>query len=205
MCGPLAVAGCGAGVGRGRRASAYFFGRLVSHLFGGAVFGALGARAAQLLSLEWWQRLALLTVALAALLKGMGLIRVGRLAARSREDVIPSATVKKRSRASSVGALLASMLPRRALPLGLATGALPCGLLAGAWALAASTGDPLSGALSMAAFSLSSAPGLIAGLLVSTPLSRLRWSPALQGALWCALSLWIGLRPFIGHSLHRCH
>lgn len=47
-------------------------------------------------------------------------------------------------------------------PLGLALGFLPCGILYGALAAAASTGDALSGAAAMAAFVLGTAPGLIA-------------------------------------------
>ncbi|MCK6449882.1 MAG: sulfite exporter TauE/SafE family protein [Alphaproteobacteria bacterium] len=46
--------------------------------------------------------------------------------------------------------------------LGVALGFLPCGLLYGAIAAAASTGSPLSGALGMAAFAVGTAPALIA-------------------------------------------
>jgi sulfite exporter TauE/SafE len=47
-------------------------------------------------------------------------------------------------------------------PLGVALGFLPCGVLYGALAAAASTGEAASGALAMAAFALGTAPGLIA-------------------------------------------
>ena len=47
-------------------------------------------------------------------------------------------------------------------PLGLALGFLPCGVLYGALAAAASTGNVWTGAAAMAAFALGTAPGLIA-------------------------------------------
>jgi sulfite exporter TauE/SafE len=199
MCGPLAVAGCGVTGSRARPALVYFCGRLVSYTFAGAVFGVLGARAAQILSLDQWQRWALVAVAAAALFKGI------RLLTAPAPRLIAIGSIKPKQRPSQLARLVTSLVPRRALPLGLATGALPCGLLAGGWALAAATGNPLSGALLMAAFSLATAPGLLGSLLVAAPLSRIRWSPRWQGALWCALSLWMGLRPFLGHAVHRCH
>jgi sulfite exporter TauE/SafE len=47
-------------------------------------------------------------------------------------------------------------------PLGLALGFLPCGVLYGALAAAASTGNAWMGSAAMAAFALGTAPGLIA-------------------------------------------
>lgn len=47
-------------------------------------------------------------------------------------------------------------------PLGVALGFLPCGILYGALAAAASTGDALSGAIAMGAFVLGTIPGLVA-------------------------------------------
>jgi sulfite exporter TauE/SafE len=199
MCGPLLAAGCAGGAGtRARSVAAYFNGRLASHVFAGAVFGALGAHAAEWLSRSLWQRALLFTIAALALIKGARLLFIGRR--------VSLMTIGHGPRSPGFGGWIAAQLPRRALPLGLATGALPCGLLAGAWALAASTGNPLHGALVMALFSVATAPGLAAGLVLSLPALRRRWSPAWQGALWCALGLFLGLRPLIEYSgIHRCH
>ncbi len=200
MCGPLLVAGCSTESGlRARRAPAYFAARVVSYAFVGALFGQLGAHAAHRLSGPTVQRVLLGLVAAAMLWKGIRLIR----AARPRPELVllgraPSPSEKP----SPLWARLAALVPRRAAPLGLVTGLLPCGLLASGWALAASTGRPLDGALVMAAFSLATAPGLVAALVVGLRLGglRRRWSPAWQGALWCALALWIGVRPLFVHA-----
>ncbi len=50
----------------------------------------------------------------------------------------------------------------RGYALGLALGFLPCGLLYGALAAAAASGDPLSGAFAMIAFTLGTVPALLA-------------------------------------------
>ncbi len=50
----------------------------------------------------------------------------------------------------------------RGYGLGVALGFLPCGLLYGAIAVAAASGNPLSGALGMAAFALGTVPSLLA-------------------------------------------
>jgi len=197
MCGPLLAAGCAREGRRGRALLGYLGGRLASYAFAGAIFGALGARAAHRFSASSIQTVALLAFAALALLKGFKLL----FADRAR----PPLVAIRRSAPSPGLRLLASLVPRRALPLGLLTGALPCGLLAGAWILAASTGDPLGGAMLMLAFSIATAPGLLASLLLALPALRRRWSPSWQGALWCALALFVGLRPLLDHAVHaRC-
>ena len=201
MCGPIAVAACsGEGGPRARRAPAYFAGRLTAYAFAGALFGALGEHAAHQLSLPSLQLGLLALVAGAMVWRGVRLF----VAARRPDDLVALRTRPP----SRIGAQLASLLPRRALPLGLATGLLPCGLLASAWAIAAATARPADGALVMAAFSVATAPGLAAGLLAAAPLAKLRgrWSPAWQGALWCAFGIWIALRPLVAERLHHgCH
>jgi sulfite exporter TauE/SafE len=198
MCGPLAVAGC-----RGRRAGTpgapgYFGGRLVSYAFAGAIFGQLGAHAACTLSLPAIQRVLLLAVGALAIARGIRLL----LPRRSAELV----RLGRRSEAApTTTRLLAALLPRRGLALGLATGVLPCGLLASGWALAAAAGHPLGGALVMIAFCLATTPALLVTVVAATPLAALRRaaSPAWQGALWCALGIWIGVRPLFEHCAHR--
>jgi sulfite exporter TauE/SafE len=185
MCGPLLAAGCAA---RRRDALPYFAGRAVAYLFAGAVFGQLGAHAAHRFS----SAASVLTgiVAALALLHGLKL-----LFARRPRELVPLG----RRRSFD----LASLIPRRALPLGLVTGALPCGLLASGWALAAASGHPLHGAIVMLAFSVATAPALAASLLVSLPALRRRVSPTWQGVSWCALALLLALRPLWMSG--RCH
>src|SRR5262249_21373543 len=97
------------------------------------------------------------------------------------------------------------LVPRRALSLGLVTGALPCGLLAGAWALAAATGCVEQGALVMGAFSAATAPALGASLIAyQVPgVARIASSRRWQGALWCALAVWIVARSVLPHGAHH--
>lgn len=100
---------------------------------------------------------------------------------------------------------LMSLLPRRGLALGLATGALPCGMLAGAWMVAASTAHPVQGALVMLAFSAASLPGLIVPLLARRIAARaFSLPPAIHGALWCLLGLFVAARPFFS-GMESCH
>jgi sulfite exporter TauE/SafE len=176
MCGPIGAAAS--------RALPYQAGRFISYAFAGALFGSLGAQASQLGA---WQRA--FTVAVAALLLGKGL---SLLFPRRGEALL------KLGRNRSWFAL-----PRSALALGLVTGALPCGLLTGAWALAASTAHPLDGTLVMTIFAVATAPALVGSRLLATPLVGARWAPAWQGVLFCALAIWIGVRPFLGG--HACH
>lgn len=181
MCGPLALAGCTTR----RTTFGYFAGRAIVYAFAGALFGSLGEHAQHRLPIGAVQTGLLLAVAVLALIKGVRLLL-------PRHDLVPL-----RKPPSRVGELLARVVPRRGLALGLATGVLPCGFLAGAWALAASTGNPLSGALVMIVFSLATLPSLAASLLVR---ARFRPTPAVAGVLWCALALWIGLRPLLAHA-----
>jgi hypothetical protein len=69
---------------------------------------------------------------------------------------------------------------------------MPCAVLYGALAVAALAADPWQGAAVMAAFSLGSAPGLAAGPLLWTGLTRMPQSAALRiaGAMLAAGSLW---------------
>jgi len=189
MCGPLAVAGCRTA----QSAIGYFAGRALVYACVGALFGSLGEHAQHRLPIGLLQGIMLGAVALAALAKGV------RLLWPRTSELVPL-----RRPPGQFGALLARLMPRRGLSLGLATGALPCGFLAGGWALAAAGGSPMTGALVMLVFSLATLPSLAASLLLA---GRARWrpSPAVAGLLWCGLALWIALRPLIAHAAHRGH
>jgi sulfite exporter TauE/SafE len=197
MCGPLAVAGCRGLGARAPGALGYFGGRLLSYSFAGALFGQLGAHAACKLSLPVIQRGLLLAVAGLAVLRGLRLFR-----ARGAPQLVQ---LGRPGSGGPTTSLLGALLPRRGLALGLATGVLPCGLLAGGWALAAAAGQPLGGAVVMVAFCFATTPALLASVLLAAPLAALRRapSPAWQGALWCALGLWIGGRLLFERCAHQ--
>lgn len=69
----------------------------------------------------------------------------------------------------------------RGYALGVALGFIPCGLLYGAVAVAAASGDPLTGALGMLAFALGTLPSLLA-VGVAGHLAGLAWRGAVTRA-----------------------
>lgn len=196
MCGPLAVAGCSKGRGAADGAAGYFAGRLASYATLGALVGHLGKHAFCILPMSAAHVLTVALTALPAAARGLSLL--GR---KPASELVP---LRKKPR-SGVLALLASLLPRRGLALGLATGVLPCGLLFTALAMAAATASPVLGAAAMAAFAIGSAPGLAVPLLGRGLAARyrLRLSPRVEGALWCALALFLAVRLALGET--GCH
>jgi sulfite exporter TauE/SafE len=125
------------------------------HLGRAITYTALGAIAASVagVALEWvglrWVLVAIL--GLAALMLALTAFR-GSALPMPASDRLSAAMTNIVTRASRLGDL----------PLGLALGFLPCGVLYGALAAAASTGDALSGAVAMGAFVLGTVPGLVA-------------------------------------------
>ena len=228
MCGPLATAGCTRnGRLTGRDAAGYFAGRLLSYATLGAIMGHLGQHALHVLPMDTVQMVAALAVAALTAVRGVrllwprrpALVRLGgRLGAQlgaqpgAQLGGQPSARVgaapdgSRRSARSAPGAwigvsrLIASAVPRRGLGLGLATGVLPCGMLVVGWTLAAGTTSAPGGALAMTVFALASTPGLWAPVLGKRLLEgRLTRLPVYaQGVAWCAVALWIGVRPWLG-------
>jgi sulfite exporter TauE/SafE len=181
MCGPLAMAGC-----RSRRDTfGYFAGRAIAYACAGAILGSVGRTFA--IDGRW-------SLVLAAIALGYGLWLLV-----PRDPSLVSLPTRKPALR-----FLASLLPHRGMGLGVVTGALPCGLLASAWVLAASTGDPLDGALAMFAFSSASAPGLIAPLIARRFAAKLfAMSQSLRGWIWIGLALWIAVRAFTAPK--GCH
>ena len=195
MCGPLAVAGCSKGRGV-NGATGYFAGRFVAYATLGAVVGHLGKHAFCILPVTTAHAVAVALTAVPAAARGVSL-----LARRAPSDVIP---LRKKPKAGILS-MLAAVLPRRGLGLGLATGVLPCGLLITAFAMAAATASPVLGATSMAAFAIGSAPGLLIPLLGRGLAERfkLRIPPKIEGLLWCALAVWLAVRLALGDQ--GCH
>lgn len=195
MCGPLAVAGCSKGRGVDG-ATGYFAGRIIAYSTIGAVVGHLGKHAFCILPMSAAQAVAVALTALPAAARGLSLLFLRQ----APSGVIPLRKKPKKSVIST----LAALLPRRGLGLGLATGILPCGLLITAFAMAAATASPVLGAASMAAFAIGSAPGLLIPLLGRGLAERfkLRVPVRIEGLLWCALAVWLGVRLAMGESCH---
>lgn len=133
MCGPLAAAGT-SGSSRARDIAGYLGGRFVAYATVGAVLGQLGQHALCRLPMHTAETLAVVLTAVPAGVHGLRLL----FRRAPRERLTPLRT----RRASGLLQLLASLMPRRGLALGLATALLPCGLLWSAWALAAATARP---------------------------------------------------------------
>jgi hypothetical protein len=138
-------------------------------------------------------------VAIAAAYRGIRLLR-------GKEKGERLVQLGARPSRPSMASLLGQLLPKRGLGLGLATGILPCGMLLPAWALAAGTASAPAGAAVMVVFSLATLPGLLVPLagrrLLQRVLSKL---PAqAHGLAWCALALWMAVRPLLVAS-GACH
>jgi sulfite exporter TauE/SafE len=193
MCGPVAVAGCRRdGRTSARAIAGYLGGRFASYAAFGAAFGLLGEHALCVLPLGTVQAIALSLLAAFALHRGVRLL----VPARPRPVAIRRPTAFAR-----LSARVAAVWPRRGLALGLATGFLPCGMLLPAWALAAGSGSAPAGALTMIAFAAATAPALVLPLAGGKLLRRV---PArAQGAAWCALAIWVALRPLLMAAHHH--
>lgn len=199
MCGPLAVAGCSGGEGpSSRRAVGYFLGRMLAYGTVGAVLGHLGHHALCILPMGVLEGIAITLVAGAAAYRGFKQLRPAAPEVRL-------ATLRLR-RPTSILGLVAELLPRRGLGLGLITGIMPCGLLFPAWALAAGTATAPSGALVMTIFSLATLPGLVVPIVCRRIIQQLifRLPRRAYGVAWCALALWIAVRPLLRATGH-CH
>jgi sulfite exporter TauE/SafE len=149
MCGPLACAGPpGPPAARGRLAVAWQLGRLGAYTAAGAVLGGAGRAAMAALAapaaraLPWMMAAGLIVAALE-----LGK-RVPPLPGLAR---IPRGLSRMSARFSP---------PARAALRGVATPFLPCGLLYGAFLMAAAAGSPAGGALVMASFGAGAIPAL---------------------------------------------
>ncbi len=193
MCGPLA-ASCPTNL-----PGKYLLGRAVSYAFMGALMGSAGAPLMHALPIG------VLTGIATAVVVALALLQAWRVLRPPREPKLVQ--LNRPKKANGVRLLLRKLmatLPSHGLGLGLLTGVLPCGLLVGAWLLAASTGSPVAGAQVMLALSVATLPGLLAPLLLKSWLTRRslpRWA---YGAAWLSLAIWLAIRPFWVES-GACH
>lgn len=197
MCGPLAAYACSGRPGAGGQ-SRYQLGRFVSYSTLGAMAGAIGGTTALSLPGAWGGALLSWSLAL-----GLGLVAF-RLWRRPEQPLITLRAKSEPKRESGPSRALGA-LGRHPFFVGLGTALLPCGALAAAVLIAASTGTALLGALSMLAFAGTSAVGLVGAAWLFERFSR-RPRPATARVLAVALalgSILFVIRPV--HALRHGH
>lgn len=175
MCGPFVLAQAGSRFAAlpvadltwprrlaGAAAVPYQLGRITTYgLLGTLVAGGFGRLLpAQMPAIG---AMALIAVAMLFLLHGLGRLQFAGFPWSS-------------GLAGIAGPLLDRPFGWRGYLVGMALGLLPCGMIYAALAVAATTGDMLSGGLAMLAFALGTVPGLVAvGWLGHGALTRWRW------------------------------
>lgn len=188
----MASAGSGSARSRWRRASyavAYNGGRVASYAALGGLFGALGSLSTGVFPLDG-VRFALRALAALCML-AVGLHLAG----------LPSIVKRLESLGAPLWARLAPVAKRfvplrtpwHAFGLGAVWGLMPCGLLYGALALAASTGSASLGATTMLAFGAATLPVMLTMSALAETLSRLMsrvWLRRAAGAVVLAFGLW---------------
>lgn len=184
MCGPLALTiGSGAAdwwLNLGRQV-VYTLGRIFTYAVFGAVAGAAG------LYLQRELPSLVNVAALLAIVAGLFLLYQGLLAAR----VIRRRTPNTSAVPCLAGDFFARFLKAPGLHniflAGLFTGMLPCGLVYGFVALAASSGDLIAGASLMIAFGLGTAPVMMATGCGSSLLGLAARKQIYRIAAWCVV------------------
>lgn len=191
MCGPLAAAGCGSRrADTVRSAAQYQAGRMATYIAIGVVAASVGRFGVSQIG----RQAAFVFVEVAAVVIVLQAVAI----------LAPAAVARFRPRGQGGAVLSAvSRIGRDPLALGLATGFLPCGALAGAVALAVAAADPILGGAGMGVFALVTAPGLVAGVLAAASARRSRWDglarwrPAVA-VLMLLFAAHIAARPFVG-------
>jgi len=172
MCGPFVLTQVAAGLARtpasamsewtrlrGAALVPYHLGRFTTYSALGAVAAALVRGVGETAELRWLAAGLLGVAALAFLLQGLG--RGARLLSPAVSG--PGATWLSRRLAALAEPLVArGDRPGARYLLGVVLGFLPCGLLYGALAAAATAGSALAGGLAMASFTLGTVPALLA-------------------------------------------
>ena len=199
MCGGFVVAVAHAG-GRRRaalRQGAYFLGKTSTY----AAFGALAGLAGGAAGLALSSLQGLLSLVLGLILIGVGLALCGALRrfgepARvgGRAAVVLGAAVRRLVGSNRLGAVYG---------LGAVNGLLPCGLVYGMLAKAATTGSAGAGALTLAMFGIGTVPALFATGLFGAlmPVGRRLWLQRAGGVLVVALGVLTLARSAVAFAL----
>jgi sulfite exporter TauE/SafE len=181
MCGPFALAvGSAAPTWRAnlRRQACYSAGRIFTYAVLGAVLAFCGLRLARALP-GWTNIPAVLAITAGVLLAIQGLLAAGVLRKRGVAGAVDCPG------AAGFKALLGARSGRDVFLAGLFTGLLPCGLLYGMLALAASTGDIARGLVTMVAFGLGTVPAMVAAGLGGSLLGVAARRRIHAIAAWC--------------------
>jgi hypothetical protein len=150
---------------------AHHAGRVLAYALAGALAAAVGHQAARTLGLGSFSEAVPWLVA--GMLAGQAAwFLLGRAGVRVRLPSLPRSTVPARVASRIVER--AADLPEvaRAFSLGAVSPLLPCGLSAGALAIAFAADDAATGAATLGAFALASAPGLLVAQLAGRLLPR---------------------------------
>lgn len=208
MCGPLVLAYSlpmqAAGFGRQAGAHvAYNAGRVLTYVLLGAAAGALGGGVGLVGEVAGVANVSALVAG--GLLIAAGLALAGVTSKRKWIAV----------RRPGAGAWLSRVTARwltspsgsRKFLMGLGLGFLPCGLVYAGLLSALSTGDPLRGALHMAAFGAGTAPMLLGIGLGSQPLGRWTGSagPRLAAISVLAMGVLLVVRGMMAQAAPHCH
>jgi uncharacterized protein len=204
MCGPVVLAySIPMKQGRFLGHAGYHAGRILTYMALGAAAGALGTAVGMAGRMAGMASAARIFAGAAMVLAGvalLGLLRSDGLVRIERRGV--TAYCKR-----AIGKLMLSARPGGKFQLGLLLGFLPCGLVYAALLKAVDAGTALSGALTMLAFGLGTAPALAGMGLASQFAGRYlgRWSHRLAAVslmLMGAFLLWRGIAaPAVPH----CH
>lgn len=171
MCGSFALA-CG---GRASHTAAWHAGKTLTYAFLGALAGFVG----HLVPGPLWVATVVSTLLVVWFAAGLaGLVPEPTLK-------IPGLT-RLATRAATRGDLGSRFL------FGVATGFLPCGLVYATLGIAVASGDPLTGALAMAAFGLGTAPALaVFGMGVRRVAGERPWTRRVLAVLVLVAGLWV--------------
>ncbi len=164
MCGPLAAYACSGTPGASGQ-TRYQLGRFISYSALGAVAGTIGGATAVSLPHAWGSALLSWSLAL-----GLGLAAL-RLWRRPNQPLVTLRTKQDEQAPTLVSRALGG-LGRHPFFVGLGTALLPCGALAAAVLIAASTGSTALGSLSMLAFAVVSGVGLVGATWVFERFAR---------------------------------
>ncbi|MCL2725241.1 MAG: sulfite exporter TauE/SafE family protein [Polyangiaceae bacterium] len=186
---------------------AYNAGRIASYTFLGAVFGTIGTLSTGIFPIDG-VRFVLRSLAVIGML-AVGLQLVGLPSLMRPLETAGARVWAKFS--PSVLRFLPLRSPLHAFALGGAWGFMPCGLLYGAFALAASTESPSTGAMTMAAFAAGTLPVLLTMSALADRVARalsLGWVRKTAGLVVLLFGAWgsVGLitQMMPGRTAHAC-
>jgi sulfite exporter TauE/SafE len=172
----------------------YHLGRGTTYVLLGSLAGVLAGTLGGFSALKWLS---------AALLVLAALLFLGQALPRFQIH-LPGLRALERAWSNGVGrhakGLFAAPAGWRGYLLGVLLGFIPCGLLYGALAAAAATGDPLAGAMGMGAFTLGTIPALF-GIGAAGQFAATRWRGIVDTVAPVLLIINAGILGFLAFEL----